>query len=153
MDRIASSSERKSPAATAPSMAAPSRTGSAVAAMATSRPVTSARIWRTRRLCACAAADDQRADLQAAGGQSFHDLARTAGQPAQAGDTELDEARIVAFEAEAGDHRARIGISLRRAVAEELRHYMDIAGEHRDSTRRGGIGKRQLLEKSEEKLA
>ena len=57
------------------------------------------------------------------------------GQPAQARDEQPLHRADIGVEIEARDHRARVGIGIRRAVAEKFRQHMNVAGQQRRARR------------------
>ena len=66
-------------------------------------------------------------------GKGLDHLGKPIGQPAEAGDEQPLHRANVGVEIEARDHRARVGVGIGRAVADEFGKHMDVAGEQRGS--------------------
>ena len=88
-----------------------------------------------QRTAAGAAAHDHDAGMDAMRGKGIDHLGEAIGEPAEPGDEQPLQARDVAVEIEAGDHRTRLGIGIGRAIAEEFGQHMDVAREQRGLAR------------------
>ena len=107
------------PAATAPIIADPSSTGSVVSGIETDLPQASATICRTRRALRRPAADDDGLEAVSRAFERLDDVGDPIGEPAEAGDIELFEARRVIAEVESDDAAARGGVGGRGAATDE----------------------------------
>ena len=127
---IASASVRR-PAATAPSIAAPSSTGSLVSVAATRLPVASATICLTSPLFAAPPLATSASKTKPLSLEQADHLRQALRQSAQAGDIERHRALRIVAEVEADDRAARRRIGVRRTIAKEIGQYVQIAGQLR----------------------
>jgi hypothetical protein len=147
---MASRNEGQALPATAPSMAAPSSTGSGVTGKAMVRPVVSAMIWRTSALRLAPPLITIISQEMPRGPHDVDHVRQPIGEAAQAGDEQPLEGLDAVVEIEPGDHRARIRIGIGRAIAEEFRQHMGVAGEPRRLRRMGDARHRALLQEIEQ---
>ena len=80
------------------------------------------------------------------------DVGKPIGEAAQAGDEQPLHAADVGVEIEPGDHRARIGIGIGRAVAEEFGQHMDVAREQRAPRRTVRSARRRARSRKSSRL-
>ena len=141
---------RKSCRATAPSMAAPSSTGSCVSGTRDGQARRIRHDLADQRTPSRAAADHHQVAVDTVRSKGIDDIGKAVGEPAKSRHEQPFHRADVGVEIETRDDRARIGIGERRAVAEKLGQDVDVAGKQRrlaqDLPRARGCAAREIPE-------